>query len=133
MLNNVQKMRLDKKSTMLKYGFLQKWAISKKLGCVIRIVVGSILSHAEFRLNDHRKDALPCKIFDFCEKLKKEFLRLKWPNDGYLKRVMIFNPVKWGASSRWSSSLYCPVQNSGQMTIGKTHSTLYEGGQARNL
>ena len=28
-----------------------------KLGCVVRMVVGSILSHADFGLNDHRKDA----------------------------------------------------------------------------
>ena len=32
--------------------------------------------------------------------------------------------VKWGASSRWLSSLYCPMRNSDQMTIGKTRSTL---------
>ena len=28
-----------------------------KLGCVVRMVVDSILSHAEFGSNDHRKDA----------------------------------------------------------------------------
>ena len=33
--------------------------------------------------------------------------------------------VKWGASSRWSSSnIYCPIRNSDKMTIGKTHPTL---------
>ena len=32
--------------------------------------------------------------------------------------------VKWGASSRWSSSLYCSMQNPVQMTTGKTHLTL---------
>ena len=32
--------------------------------------------------------------------------------------------IKWGASSRWSSSLYCPMRNSDQMAIGKTHPTL---------
>ena len=31
---------------------------------------------------------------------------------------------KLGASSRWSSSLYCPVRNSDQMIIGKTHPTI---------
>ena len=31
---------------------------------------------------------------------------------------------KWGAFSRWSSSLYSPVRNLDQMTIGKTHPTL---------
>ena len=32
--------------------------------------------------------------------------------------------VKWGASSRWSSSVFCLVWNPGQMTIEKTHSSL---------
>ena len=32
--------------------------------------------------------------------------------------------IKWGVSSRWYSSLYCPMLNSDQMTIGKTHSAL---------
>ena len=32
--------------------------------------------------------------------------------------------IKWGASTRQSSSLYCPMRNSDQFTIGKTHSTL---------
>ena len=32
--------------------------------------------------------------------------------------------LKWGASFRWSSSLYCPMRNSVQITIEKTHSTL---------
>ena len=36
-----------------------------------------------------------------------------------------FIPVlKWGASSRWSSSLNCHIRKSGQITIGKTHPTL---------
>ena len=32
--------------------------------------------------------------------------------------------VKWSASSRRSSSLYCLMRNSDKMTIGKTHPTL---------
>ena len=32
--------------------------------------------------------------------------------------------IKWGAFTRQSSSLYCPMRNSDQFTIGKTHSTL---------
>ena len=32
--------------------------------------------------------------------------------------------IKWSACSLWSSPLYSPKRNSGQMTIGKTHSTL---------
>ena len=34
--------------------------------------------------------------------------------------------LKSDASSRWSSSLYCPMRISGEMTIGKTQPTLYE-------
>ena len=33
--------------------------------------------------------------------------------------------LKWSECSRWLSSLYCPMRNSDQMAIGKTHSTLY--------
>ena len=29
--------------------------------------------------------------------------------------------IKWGAFSRWSSFLYCPMLHSDQMTIRKTH------------
>ena len=32
--------------------------------------------------------------------------------------------VKWGASSRWSSSLNCPMRNTDEMTIGKRRPTL---------
>ena len=32
--------------------------------------------------------------------------------------------VKRGASSRWSLSLYCPMRNTDQMAIAKTHPTL---------
>ena len=32
--------------------------------------------------------------------------------------------IKWDAFSCWSSPLYWPMWNSGQMTIGKTHPTL---------
>ena len=37
------------------------------------------------------------------------------PYDHYLKR---------GSSSQWSSSLYCPMRNSDEMTTGKIHPTL---------
>jgi len=33
--------------------------------------------------------------------------------------------IHWGAYSRWSSSLYCPMWNSDQMTIETTHPTLF--------
>ena len=32
--------------------------------------------------------------------------------------------IKWGTSSRWSSSIYCPMRNSDDMTIRKTRPTL---------
>ena len=33
--------------------------------------------------------------------------------------------IKWGASSLWSSTLYCLMRKSDQMTIVKTHPTLH--------
>jgi len=39
------------------------------------------------------------------------------------EQVLTWN-IKWSACSRWSSSLYCPIRNLGQMTIRKTHPTL---------
>ena len=38
-----------------------------KLRCVVRMVNGSILLHAEYRPNDHRKDAAPFRR-DFVRK-----------------------------------------------------------------
>ena len=32
--------------------------------------------------------------------------------------------IKWGASSQWSTSLYCSMRNSAKLTTGKMHSTL---------
>ena len=43
-----------------------------------------------------------------------------------LNRELDFVQVKWGAFFRWSSTHYCLVWNTGQMTIGKTHPTLRE-------
>ena len=37
-----------------------------------------------------------------------------------------YQDYKLGASYGWSSSLYCHMRNSGQITIGKMHSTLVE-------
>ena len=33
--------------------------------------------------------------------------------------------IKWGASSWWSSSVYCPICNSDEMTTGKMHPTVH--------
>ena len=53
-------------------------------------------------------------LFDAPEKSKKEFSQRK-------KYVFL---IRWGASSRWFSSLYCSMRNSDQMTIPKAHPTL---------
>ena len=45
-------------------------------------------------------------------------------NDGQ-KSIDSETTIKWGACSRWSSSLCCPMQISDQMTIETTHSTLH--------
>ena len=37
---------------------------------------------------------------------------------------VIFGLLKWSASSRWSSFLYCLMRNWDEMTIGKTHPIL---------
>jgi len=34
--------------------------------------------------------------------------------------------LKWGASFGWSLSLYYPMRNSDQMTLGNTHTTLHQ-------
>ena len=43
--------------------------LTYKLGCVVKMVVNTILPHAESGRNDHRKDAPPfilCKIIGAC-------------------------------------------------------------------
>ena len=44
------------------------------------------------------------------------------PRKGSLSKNL---EIKWDASYRWPSTLYCPIWNLGQMTIGKTHPTLF--------
>ena len=41
-----------------------------------------------------------------------------------LRNGIKYHVIKWGASFRWSSSLYYPMRNSDEMTIRKTHFTL---------
>ena len=59
-----------------------------KLGCVVRMVVDSILPHAKSRPNDHRKDAPPFSVWlDCCQRSLQEHnlisrgLKLNFPND----------------------------------------------------
>ena len=42
----------------------------------------------------------------------------------HLRECKVGTPL-WGVSSRLSSSLYFPMRNSEEMTIGKTHYSLY--------
>ena len=41
-----------------------------------------------------------------------------------LRQSYLYSVLTWGASSLWSSFQYCPMWNSDEMTIGKTHPTL---------
>ena len=57
-------------------------------------------------------------------KIFVEFTNTEGSNKGTdIYRVFI-KLLKWGASFQRSSSLNCPMRNSDEMTIGKTHSTL---------
>ena len=44
---------------------------------------------------------------------------------GFNEVKQVYAQIKWGASSRSSSSLYCAMRNSDEMTIRKTRSTLF--------
>ena len=44
--------------------------------------------------------------------------------EGWVTPVSPQNSIKWGVGSQLSSPLYCPMQNSDRMTVGKTHPTL---------
>ena len=46
------------------------------------------------------------------------------PWDPEIIESSLLNEPKWGASSRWWSSLYCLMRNSDLMTIGKMYPTL---------
>ena len=75
-----------------------------KLGCVVRMVVDSILPHAESGQNDHRKDAPP-----FMPSHAKKSLTSFWafqgasrnivPDSWIFKNYFIFCKVGWGI--RW--------------------------------
>ena len=49
----------------MNFGYFLKMAITtmSKLGCVVRMVVDSVLPHAESGSNAHRKDAPPFSLF----------------------------------------------------------------------
>ena len=57
---NFEKMAV-KIRVKIKFFLDAKILLSKtsKLGCVVRMVIDSILPHAEFGPNDHRKETLP--------------------------------------------------------------------------
>jgi len=54
--------------------------------------------------------------------LATNYFEIRWK---WLESLKALSYLKWGAFSRWSSSLYCPMQNSDKMTIGKMQPTLY--------
>ena len=66
----------------------------------------------------HLHQKLP--LYPFAEK----FFQIKFLNRNYRNRYESALSIKWGASSRWSSSLFCLMRNSDKMTIGKMHPTL---------
>ena len=78
-------------------------------------VIDSLVQWRSFNeTRSTRSDTIDLSI---CETLKFQFAKRK-----------VSNIIKWGASFRWSSSedssLYCSMQDSDEMTIGRTHPTL---------
>ena len=69
----------------------------------------NLVKSIPLRLNAHQKLAM--RLVEFTELTC---------SGGYL----LMAKLKWAACSRWSSSLYCPMRNSDQMTIETTHPTL---------
>ena len=47
-----------------------------------------------------------------------------WKSVNWCSKNRTLSIIKWGSSSRWSSSLYCHMRNSDGMTIRKTHPIL---------
>ena len=64
--------------------------ISHKLGCVVKMVVDTILPHAESGSNDHRKDAPPFSYVFFETGLD----RLPWKKCVAPLELLIFNFYK---------------------------------------
>jgi len=59
-------------------GFIFRLEAFYKLGCVVGLVVDSILPHAESGPNDHRKDAPPFEIKDAQEMFQRCSLHIDW-------------------------------------------------------
>ena len=58
-----------------------------KLGCVVRMFVDSILSHAEFGQNDHQKDAPPFRLGQSRSSRKRMIpKKADNPDSGFLRR-----------------------------------------------
>ena len=77
-------------------------------------VCGAIVKTREFRL---------------CLSWNGEFLRRCWRitcSVGIRNGTPSILILNWGASYLWSPSLHFPMRNSGQMTIRKTHPTLFD-------
>ena len=72
-------------------------------------------------------------ISKFILNLRAKFSKYIWQNKTNIIQPIFITKqnngrrspsLKWGASSRWSTSLCCPMWKSDEMTIGKAHSTL---------
>ena len=70
----------------------------------------------------NRKNKLIC-YWDYELELKWECVKKINANDK-ITGIYFATVLKWGVSSRWSSFQCCHMQNSGQVTIEKTHPTL---------
>ena len=57
--------------------------------------------------------------------------RLFFSSNAIFRSLERITFVKWGASSWWSSSLYCLMRNSDRMTAGKVHSTLFASNRVK--
>ena len=79
--------------------------VSCKLGCVVRMVVDSMLFHATKGPNDHRKDAPPFKTHEECPPLDCNEL-----NDNKNRKIMV--------KSFWKMEMVAIVQMKLQSRLG---------------
>ena len=65
-----------------------------------------------------------CRDDDACVNCKNFYRVIMYKIECTKLKKLTSSKIKWGASSRWLSSLYCRMRNLGEMTIRKTHPTL---------
>ena len=83
--------QLQRAQTLIQVSF---YDYTGKLGCVVSMVVDSILPHAECGPNDHRKDALQFSSFvqNFSSSITNVVLKLLFQN--LQRRTMILEQLK---------------------------------------